>query len=784
MNKLFHFAIFTFIFSYTALAQNKYTLSGTIKGKENGEMVIGAFVTLPEMPGIGTTANAYGFYSITLKEGSYKFRFHSQGYITFDTLIVLSKNINLNVEVNEKTQALDEVVVTTEKEDKNVTSPQMSVMKLDVKEISNIPVFFGEKDILKTIQLLPGITNVADGTSGFFVRGGGADQNLILLDEAVVYNPTHLLGFFSVFNSDAIKDVNIFKGGIPAEYGGRISSVLDIKMNDGNSKKLKASGGIGLIDSRLTVEGPINKGKGSIILSGRRTYADLFLKGFGPRNFRNTSLYFYDFNLKANYQLGSKDRIYLSGYFGRDNFGLNNSNNSNRNVGINWGNSTGTIRWNHIFGSKLFLNSSLIYTNFSSNITQGAGDAQFKVSTGIEDYSLKEDFSYYLGTRHKIKFGLQGTHHTFIPGEVTTGSALASTRIRLGRTIERKHAYESAAYFSDEYSINQKWQMNYGLRFSLFNQIGPNTVYSYDNSGAVIDSNTYTGHAIIKTYYGIEPRLSLAYIINEKNSVKISYNHINQYLHQLSNTTVSTPIDLWVPCSNIVKPQIGDQAAIGYFRNFKNNTYETSAEAYYKNMQNQIDYINGADLRFNKAIESQLVFGKGWSYGIEFFAKKKTGRLTGWISYTISRTWRLFDSLNLGQKYPAKQDIIHNLSVVAIYKISPKVTFSSTFVYHTGFAATFPAGKYEIGNATVNLYTDRNGYRMPAYNRLDIGFTVQGKKTAKYDSNWNFSCYNAYGRQNPYSITFQQDPNDATKTQAVQLSLFRWVPSITYNFNF
>lgn len=764
--------------------QNKFSVSGTIKDKKTGEAAIGAIVKIKEMPSVGVASNAYGFYSITVPEGKYTFSYSYLGYQSKDTLIEVKTNVKLNMDISEEETTLSEVVVSSEKSNNNVVSSQMSAQKLDVKEIRTIPVFFGERDILKTIQLLPGITNVTDGTSGFYVRGGGADQNLILLDEAIVYNPTHLLGFFSVFNSDAIKDVTIYKGGIPASYGGRISSVLDIKMNDGNSKKFSVSGGVGLIASRLTLEGPIKKGKGSFIISGRRTYADLFLKAFGPKNLRNTALYFYDFNLKANYQLGTKDRIFLSGYFGKDNFTFSNSTASNRSFGINWGNATGTLRWNHLFGSKLFLNSCFIFTNYQSNILLGAGDAQFKVTTGIQDFSLKEDFHYFVNNRHSVKFGFQSIYHTFIPGEVTTNTASTAGPTRLGRTLERKHAIENAVYVSDEYSVNSWLQLNYGFRLSTFTTIGPNTVYSYDANGNIADSSVYSANQPIKTYIGYEPRASASFIINDKSSIKASYNHINQYLHLLSNTTTSTPVDIWVPCSQIVKPQIGDQEAIGYFRNFKDNMFETSVEVYYKTMKNQIDYVNGADLRFNKTVESQLVFGKGWSYGTEFFVKKKYGKLTGWISYTISRTWRQFDSLNYGNKFPAKQDIINNLSLVGIYKLNAKVTLSATFVYHTGFAATFPSGKYMIGNQVVNLYTERNGYRMPAYNRLDLGVTLQGKKTEKFESDWNFSVYNAYGRQNPYSITFQQDPNDPNKMQAVQLALFRWVPSVTYNFKF
>jgi hypothetical protein len=778
---LFIFIVCSFLLS----AQQKYTISGIIKDKKTGEDLIGVIVKVKEMPSVGVASNTYGFYSISLPQGNYTIISSYLGYTSVDSSIILNKNVKINIELQDVPTTLKEVVISAEKPNDNVVSAQMSSQKLDIKDIKAIPVFFGEKDILKTIQLLPGITNVADGTSGFYVRGGGADQNLILLDEAIVYNPTHLLGFFSVFNSDAIKDVTIYKGGIPAEYGGRISSVLDIKMNDGNSKKLSVSGGIGLIASRLTIEAPINKGKGSFIISGRRTYLDIIAKPFEPASIKGSSLYFYDLNLKANYQLGSKDRVFLSGYFGKDNFIFKNSSASNRNIGVNWGNTTGTLRWNHLFGGKLFLNSSLIFTNYESNVIIGAGDAQFKVKTGIRDYSLKEDFSYFLNAQHKIKMGFQSIYHTFIPGEITINSGSSTVLpTRLGRTIERKHALENAIYISDDYTVNNWLQLAYGFRLSTFTAIGPGTVYSYDASRNIADSTVYKNNQPIKTYIGYEPRLAASFIINSKSSIKVSYNHINQYLQLLSNTTTSTPVDVWVPCSQIVKPQIGDQEAIGYFRNFRNNSIEASVETYYKNMQNQIDYVNGANLIFNKAVESQLVFGKGWAYGTEFFLKKKTGKLTGWISYTWSRTWRQFDSLNYDIKFPAKQDIINNLSIVGIYKLNDKITLSATFVYHTGFAATFPSGKYQIGNQIVNYYTERNGYRMPAYNRMDVGVTLQGKKTEKFESDWNFSVYNVYGRENPYSITFQPDPNNPAKTQAVQLSLFRWVPSVTYNFKF
>ena len=512
--KLIRVIILIFLCQFKLSAQNTFTISGNLQDEKSGEAMIGVTVGVKQLSNYGTVSNAYGFYSLSLKPGTYNLIFRFTGYREIDTLILLDKNLRFNLSIYEKVQELKEALIMGEAANKNVSSSQMSVEKINVKEISVIPVFFGEKDILKTIQLLPGIKAVSEGNSGFYVRGGGADQNLILLDEATVYNPSHLLGFFSVFNSDAIKDVTIYKGGIPAEYGGRISSALDIKMNDGNNKKFKATGGIGLIASRLTLEGPIVKNKGSFIVSGRRTYADIFARAFGPSTIKNATLYFYDLNMKANYQIGKNDHLYLSGYFGKDNFGF--TNNTNRSVGTNWGNTTATLRWNHIFSSKLFLNSSLIFSDFSSNIILGTGDAQFTINSGIKDWTLKEDFQYYFSSKHAVKFGLQSTYHTFIPGEITlnSGSTIPGGRNLLNRTIERKYGLESGLYFSDNYAINHRITLNYGVRFSMFNSLGPGTVFSYDASGNIIDSVIYFNNKIYNTYYGIEPRVSAVYLLN------------------------------------------------------------------------------------------------------------------------------------------------------------------------------------------------------------------------------------------------------------------------------
>ncbi len=761
------------LFAQTGGKQNNFTISGYVKSAGSGEALIGATVSINELTNTGTVTNGYGYYSITITGGTYTVVASYIGYESKRMSIVLNQNIRQDFKVDEKTSSLKEVTITGEKKEENVTNVQMGADKINIKEINNIPVLMGEKDIMKTIQLLPGIKSAGDGNSGFYVRGGGADQNLILLDEATVYNASHLLGFFSVFNSDAIKDVTVYKGEQPAEYGGRLSSVIDIKMNDGNDQKFGISGGIGLISSRLNIEGPIKKHKGSFTISARRTYADLFLKLAPDTTLRKARLYFYDLNAKANYELNDKNKIFLSGYFGRDVLGLNN-------FGIDWGNATGTFRWNHLFNQKLFSNTSVIFSNYTYKINLDFSGQQGNVISRIQDENLKEDFQYFVNTKNEIRFGFNSIYHLIIPGEVTVVSNTPINQLHL----PNKHAWENGAYISHEFKPVEKLSFDYGLRFSSFSVIGPGTFYTYDETGAIVDSSSYSTNQVAKTYYSIEPRVAANFIINKKNSVKAAYGRNSQNLHLLSNSTTSNPTDLWIPSSLNVKPEISDQYSLGYFHNFKENTYEFSAEVYYKTLQNQIDYINGAQLNFNQNIESQLVYGIGRAYGMEFFVKKKYGRFNGWISYTLSRSERQFTIINNNAWYPAKQDRTHDISVVAIYELSKKWTLSADWVYYTGNAVTFPSGKYEVNGQVVNYYTERNGYRMPAYHRLDIGATWIRKKTAKFESSWTFSVYNAYDHDNAYSITFQQDPNDQTKTQAVQTTLFKMVPSVTYNFKF
>ncbi|HEY4788717.1 MAG TPA: TonB-dependent receptor [Bacteroidales bacterium] len=749
--------------------QSRYTISGNVKDAGTGEALIGATISIKELSGTGVTSNAYGFYSITLPAGNYSITSQYIGYEPVSEQINLKQNTKLDFSLKEKSQQLQEVVVTDKRKDENVTSTQMGVQKLDIKEIKNIPVLFGEKDVLKTMQLLPGIQPVGEGNSGFYVRGGAADQNLILLDEATVYNASHLLGFFSVFNSDAIKDVTVYKGGEPAEYGGRLSSVVDIKMNDGNDKNFGVSGGIGLIASRINVEGPLVKDRGSFTISARRTYADLFLFLSKDTLAKKARLYFYDINAKANYRINDNNRLFLSGYFGKDVLGLGST------YGLDWGNGTGTLRWNHLFNQRLFSNTSLIFSNYNYNVSVDVNN-DLNIVSKIQDYNIKQDFQYYLNPDNQMKFGFNSTYYSLVPGAITANNNSFN--------LTNKNAWENALYFSHEAKLSPKIRTEYGLRLSSFSLLGPVYLYQYDEEGNTVDSTHYAGGKIVKTYVNLEPRVALTYLLPGNSSVKVSYDRNIQNLHLITNSTTSNPTSLWLPSSNNVKPEIADQFSVGYYRNFKNNMYEFSTEVYYKNLQNQIDYKDGAQLNYNENVESQLLYGKGRAYGIEFYLKKNYGRFNGWLSYTLSRSEKQINGINNNKYYPATQDRTHDVSIVGIYNLSPKWTLSGTWVYYTGNAVTFPSGKYMVDGTVLEYYTERNGYRMPSYNRLDLAATWIRKKTEKTESSWTFSIYNAYNRSNAYTITFRTDPDDPTKTQALQTTLFKIIPSVTYNFKF
>ncbi|MDZ7741793.1 MAG: TonB-dependent receptor [Bacteroidota bacterium] len=753
-----------------------YSISGHVVDKYTGEDLLGATIYIEEI-NAGTVTNDYGFYSISLEPGNYTIRYSFIGYENEVKEINLKNDIVLDVELRSAEHQLDEVVITGEALNNNVTKAEMSVTKMDVKTIKQIPALMGEVDVIKAIQLLPGVQTAAEGSSGFSVRGGSIDQNLILLDEAVVYNPSHLMGFFSVFNNDAIKDVKLYKGDIPAAHGGRLSSLLDVRMKDGNLKHFIGTGGIGTISSRFTFEGPLEKDKASFIISGRRTYADIFLAFSNDENLRDNKIYFYDLNAKVNYKIDDNNRIFASLYYGKDVF-------KNDDFGMGWGNQTETIRWNHLFGKKLFSNFTLIRSVFDYYLGVPEGEASsFRWDAVMRDYSLKADFSYFPDSKNKIKFGLVSTFHNFQPGSAV---GLGGASFFNQYTVPKNYAIESGIYLSNEQSIDEKWTLKYGLRFSLFNNIGRGVIYNYDREYVKIDSTVYPSGEIFNTYSGLEPRLGVTYLLNERSSIKASYSRNFQYIHLATNSTAGTPLDVWFPSSPNVKPQIGDQFALGYFRNFRGNTIETSMEAYYKFNQHAIDFKDHAELLLNKEFEGELRFGEAWSYGMEFLVKMQLKKLNGWISYTLSKSERRIPEINNGKAYRSPYDRPHDISVVLNYQINERWLIGANWVYMTGQPVTFPTGRFEYGNVIAPVYSSRNEYRLPDYHRLDLSVSLKGKQKPgrKWQGEWNFSLYNAYGRKNPWVINFEQEPGNPDQTYAESTYLFGIVPSITYNFHF
>ena len=755
-----------------ALGQEKLTLSGYVKDANTGENLIAAVIRVSDL-NLSTYSNNYGFYSISIPAGTHEIELSFVGYANKVETIQISADKRHNFELTPNSSVIEEVVVTGKKEEDHVTSAQMGNLKFTMEELKNIPVLFGEKDLLKSIQLLPGVSSGGEGSANFYVRGGGGDQNLILLDEATVYNASHLMGFFSTFNSDAIKDANLYKGGIPAQYGGRISSVMDISMLDGNSKKFSAEGGIGLIASRLKLEGPIVKEKSSFMLSARRTYADLFLKLSKDQKTKNSKLYFYDLNAKMNYKLNDRNTLYLSGYFGKDDLGYSDL------FGFDWGNSTATVRWNSILNSQLFSNTSLIYSDFSYDVNVNSDESKFSIASKIRNLNFKQDFSYYSDDNNALKFGVNVLHQQIRPAsiEAREGSDVNSIE------IERRQGIEASAYVSHEWKPFEKLNLIYGLRLSDFMVMGPGTFYEYDEEGEPT-SESYFGEVIAKHYLNFEPRLSLSYALNSNHSIKASFNRMAQNLHQLTNTTASLPTDQYILSSLNVKPQIANQAALGYFRTFQGNVYEFSVEAYYKSMENQIDFRNGADLQANKFMEGDLLYGVGRSYGTEFLLRKNKGRLTGWVGYTLAKSERQFDDINDGNWFNARQDRTHDVSVVGIFQLSKRWTVGATFVYYTGNAITFPSGKYQVDGRTMFYYSERNGYRMPDYHRLDLSATYETRKDKKFNSSWTFGVYNAYNRKNAYMIDFRESEQNPNITEAYRIALFGAIPSVTWNFKF
>ncbi len=771
-------------------SKNKITISGSIYDALTGEALIGCVVYEPAT-GHQITSNQFGFYSLTLPAGTHTIIVSYLGYQKY--AFEAHSSGKKNVALNSSSEEIKEVVATANQGNENITSNEMSSNQIDVAKVSSIPVLLGEKDVMKIAQLLPGVKSSGEGNSGFYVRGGGVDQNLILLDDAPIYNASHLLGFFSIINSDAINHVKLYKGAIPAKYGGRLSSVMDIRMKDGNDQKPSVTGGIGLIASKLTLEAPIKKGNGSLLIAGRRTYADLLLNLASEGALRNSGLAFYDLNMKANYKLGANDRIFLSGYIGRDKLGFADIFN------FDWGNTTTTLRWNHIHKNQLFSNTSLIYSNYDYQIDAvdefTANESSLSVRSGIGDFHLKRDYDYYLNSKNTLSFGLGSIYHIFKPGQVE----LINTGKSFNEHIDNKHALESSLYFYHSYNWSTKTTLNYGLRFNNFTQFGPGEIFTYHPDGSIASSNQYSKFEKVISYNQLSPRLLINHKLNASAAIKASYARTNQYLHLLSDLTSSTPIDVWLPSSNNIKPRIADQFTIGYFKNLHNNNIECSTEIYYRSSQNDVNYRSDHQVILNPLAENQLLFGAGRAYGVEFLVKKRKGLLTGWMGYSLSKSELQFDQINNGNWFNAKQDRTHEFSLVSMFTLSKRAKLSSSWVYHTGNAVTMPTSRYTIGGIQTIGYTERNGGRMPAYHRLDIGLSLDGKNNTikvnpqtgkdeivpkKVHSNWTFSIYNIYARNNAYSIYFRPKANNSQSFEAVQTSLFSFVPSINYNFKF
>lgn len=783
--KYFTSLFFSICFCCQLAAQSRVTLSGYVKDAGNGEGLIGVSVFVRET-GAGVATNPYGFYSITLPSGEYTLIYSYVGYNKLERIITLDSDQKLDVELGEATRQLEEVVISTGRDDENVKSIEMSVNKVEMKTIKKMPALLGEVDLIRSIQLLPGVSTVGEGSTGFNVRGGDISQNLVLLDEAPVYNSSHLFGFFSIFNPDAVKDVKLIKGGIGAQYGGRVSSILDVRMKEGNSKRREVSGGIGSIFSRLSYEQPFAKGKGSFIAAGRRSYIDVLAKPFLNRDLRSSKFYYYDLTTKVNYRLGEKDTFFASGYFGRDVFGGGG-------FGFEWGNATATARWNRVFSNKLFMNLTAYYSNYDYSLGIGEEtDANaFNWSSRIISTSLKPDFTYYLSPNNQLTFGGQ-----FIRYNARPANAVAiSENERIDLSQEPKYADESALYIGNEQRIGERLSLQYGIRYSFFRSIGPGTYYDFVDiqpgfrKQPVFPGNTFGKGEVAKFYGNWEPRFSMNVGVTNTASVKASYNRTAQYLHLLSNTAAASPLDVWTMSSPNIKPQQADQVALGWFQNFANNAYDFSVELYYKKLTNQIDYVPNSDLLLNPFVEGDLLFGKGRAYGAEFYVKKNKGKFNGWLSYTLARTERLVESINNDTWFPTRFDKPHNLSVVAIYDWSDLLSLSANFVVNSGTPATYATNRFEFNDWALpdNYYNARNNSRIGTYHRLDLSATLKSrKKLFKVgEQEWVFSVYNAYNRRNPFSVFGRINEDNALKTEAIRYAVLgSIVPAITYNFKF
>ncbi len=778
------------IFPVLSVAQETYTLNGTITDASSNETLIGVNLIVPDA-GTGVVTNDYGYYSIKLPEGKYLIEVSYLGYESISDSIILNEDKQLDFQLNQASENLEEVLVTSESRGLNIRKPEMSVNKLSIKTIQQLPVVFGEVDVVRSLLLLPGVSNAGEGSSGFNVRGGAVDQNLILLDEATIFNSSHLFGLFSVFNPDAIKDLKLYKGGIPAEYGGRVSSVLDIYQRDGNSKEFKMQGGIGAISSRLLAEGPIVKDKGSFLIGGRSSYAHLFLKLTDNPN----SAYFYDLNTKLSYKLDDNNKLLLSGYFGRDVFRIS------QNFDNTYGNAVLNLRWNHILSDNIFTNLSAIYSDYYYGLRLNF--VGFNWDSGITNFNVKYDFNHYINDNFQLKYGIHNTYYEFNPGEIEPINEDSGINYF---KLTNKYAFENAIYISAEHRFSESFSAEYGLRLSNFFRLGQDEFNSYENDQPVeydeergiyreaeIESTEeYSKSEILKAYNNFEPRIALAYSFNDRHSIKASYNRMAQYLHLISNTSSPTPLDVWAPSGPYLKPQLLDQLAVGYFRNFKEEKYSFEIEGFYKKIKNRIDYIDGANLIANNAVERIVLNGKARAYGMEVLFRKNTGRLTGWLGYTLSRAEQNTPGrnpaeigINNGDWYNSNYDKTHDLSITGSYDLNNKWKINANFIFQTGLATTYPTAQYEYEGITIPVYGERNANRLPAYHRLDLSATFKPNagKNRDFESSWNFGIYNIYNRKNAYSISFREN-SDTNMNEAVRLSLFGIIPSITYNFKF
>ncbi len=778
----------TLLLSLWSIAQN-FTLSGYVKDVETGEELIGASVYVPTLQ-LGSSTNAYGYYVMELPKGTYELDVQFIGYSLKKVTVELNSDTKLDLELVAEGFQIQEVVVTDEKGDENIRNVEMSTAKLSIKEVKKIPQLLGEVDIIRTIQLLPGVSTVGEGASGFNVRGGKIDQNLILLDEAPVYNSSHLFGFFSVFNSDAVKDVKLYKGGIPATYGGRLSSVLDVRQKEGNSRKFSGQGGIGVLSSRVTLEAPIVKEKSSIMVAARRSYADIFLALSNNPAVNSNTAYFYDFNAKANYRLNEKNRLYLSGYLGRDVFRFGDL------FGFDWGNKNLSLRWNHLFNDKIFSNFTFLVSDYDYALGVPEGENAFEWRSKIFNVNAKGDFTWYANNNNTLSFGFSVLTYDFHPGTIKPGDESQAFN---AFTLPEKHALEPALHIQNEQKLGPRLSLSYGLRLSSFYRYGPENIYVYEEGApkdrsTIIDTVSYGTNEIISSFYSLEPRFAATYLLNERSSMKLSYNRMWQYIHLVSNTTAATPVDVWTPSGPHVKPSLADQVALGYFENFSNNAYEFSAEVYYKYSQDVQDYKDGAALFTNETLETELLSGDGRAYGLELMVQKKQGKLSGWLSYTLSRSeqWVVgnhpSETLNNGEWYATNWDKTHDFSIVASYTINERWDVGGSFAFQTGRPITYPNGKFEQNGILIPIYSNRNGARVPNYHRLDLSATFTPKKKNpdnSFGQSIVFGAYNAYARKNPYSVFFRQNADDPTQTEIVQLSVFgAIIPFVTWNFKF